>query len=76
MFETLPMWSNVQPQLQPHLFRMKISKLGNHLEGGRRSIDSLSNLVDERRRSIPKESGALANVTESFGMKAHQPCAC
>ena len=28
MLETLPMWSNVQPQLQPHPFRMKISKLG------------------------------------------------
>jgi len=43
---------------------IKMSKLG------------FANLVDERRRNIPKESGALANVTESFGMKAHQPCAC
>ena len=24
MLETLPMWSNVQPHLQPHPFRMKI----------------------------------------------------
>jgi len=44
--ETLPMWTNVQPQLQPHPFRMKISKLGNQMEGRRRSIDSFSNLID------------------------------
>ena len=28
MLEMLPMWSNVQPQLQPHPCRMKISKIG------------------------------------------------
>ena len=43
MFETLPMWSNVQPQLQPHPFRMKISELGTHLEGCRRGIGGFSN---------------------------------
>ena len=32
MLETLSMWTNVQPQLQPHPFRMKISKLRKHLE--------------------------------------------
>ena len=46
MLETLPMWTNVQPQLQPHPFRMKMSKLGNQLEGRCRSIDSFSNLID------------------------------
>jgi hypothetical protein len=46
MLETLPMRRNVQPQLRPHPFLMKISKPGNQLEGGRRSIDSLSNLID------------------------------
>ena len=29
MLETLPMWSNVQPQLQPHPLRKKISEQGN-----------------------------------------------
>ena len=38
MLETLSMWSNVQPQLQPHPFRMKISKLRNHLERSRRGL--------------------------------------
>jgi hypothetical protein len=35
---------------------MKISKLGNQLERGRRSIDSLSNLIDECRRSLGHEA--------------------
>ena len=29
MLETLPVWSNVQPQLQPHPSCLKLSKLGN-----------------------------------------------
>jgi hypothetical protein len=75
MLETLPMWSNVQPQLQPHPRRMKISKVGNHLERSRRSNDGFSNLFDESRRCIAKESRALAKVDDSVGLEPHQPCA-
>ena len=45
MLETLPMWSNVQPQLQPHPRCRKISKLGNHMERSRRIVGGFSNLV-------------------------------
>ena len=31
MLETLPVWSNVQPQLQPHSIGMNISKLWDRL---------------------------------------------
>ncbi len=53
MLETLPMWSNVQPQLQPHPRCMKISKLGNHLEGSRRSIGVFPILVFGRPHVVP-----------------------
>jgi hypothetical protein len=52
MLETLPMWSNVQPQLQPHP-RCMIMKLGNHLEGSRRTIGGFSNLVFGRPNLVP-----------------------
>jgi len=75
MLETLPIWSNVQPQLQPHPCRMKIWKLGNHLEGSRRTIDGFSNLVDQCRRSVTEESRSLVKVNDSVGFESHQPCA-
>ena len=44
MLETLPVWSNVQPQLQPHPTRcLKISKLGNSRKASRRSCSVFSN---------------------------------
>ena len=50
----------------------KMSELRDHLEGLRRRIDDFSNLVDECKRSVAKESRALANMTDSIGMKSHQ----
>ena len=44
MLETLPVWSNVQPQLQPHLFRMKISKHGDNPKASRLIVSFVARL--------------------------------
>jgi hypothetical protein len=72
MLETLAMWSDVQLQLRPHPNCMKISKLGNHIEGSRRRIDGFSNLVDQRRGSVAHEFRALVKVHDSAGFESHQ----
>jgi len=55
MLETLPVWSNVQPQLQPHPGCLKISKLGNTQKASRRSCSVFSNLVFAFRMLCPAQ---------------------
>jgi hypothetical protein len=57
MLETLPMWSNVQPQLQPHPACMKLSTLPTRLKRISRSLHGLSNLIDAFSRSLFRKQG-------------------
>ena len=45
------------------------------MKGRRWEIDGFSNLVDQCRRSVSNEFGALANVHDSYGFEFHQSCA-
>src|SRR5271157_1213869 len=51
---------------------MEMSKLGNHLEGSRQTIDGFSSLVDQFRTSVTEESRSLAKVNDSDGFESHQ----
>src|SRR5271157_1753625 len=52
-----------------------MSELRDDLKGSRGSIDGFSNQVDECRRSVAKESRALADVHDSSGFEPHESCA-
>src|SRR5215469_1607613 len=79
MLETLPVWSNVQPQLQPHPGCLKISKLGNTQKASRRSRSVFSNLVFAFRMLCPAQlpvcplSQALRPATREFCCSASTP---
>ena len=49
-----------------------MSKLWNYLERNRWSVDGFANLIDECRRSVAKESRALADVNDSVGLEPHE----
>src|SRR5271165_6797914 len=51
---------------------IKMSKLRNGLERSRRGVDAVSNLVDECRSTVAKESRGLADVHNSIGIEPHQ----
>ena len=56
-----------------------MAKLRDGLEGFNRRNDRFSGMIDERRRSIAQELGALTKVNYSAGFKAHQSragCVC
>jgi hypothetical protein len=75
MLEMLPMWSNVQPQLQPHPCRMKYRNSGTTWKGVAGPLTVSPNLVDQCKRSVTEESRSLAKVNDSVGFESHQPCA-
>src|SRR5664279_1144135 len=78
-----PLWNEVLAMVSPALVLpnsllskaslcLEVSKLWNHPESRGRKSNGFSDLLDKSRRSVPKESRALANVNDSIGMKSHQ----
>src|SRR5664279_2965161 len=78
-----PLWNEVLAMVSPALVLpnsllskaslcLEVSKLWNHPERRGRRSNGFSDLLDTRRRSVPKESRAFANVHDSVGLESHQ----